>query len=179
MSHTIYGDYTHNNVYVSDMVDIKNDIVFYNGGSKEYYLRFSGWFESEKMEDNAKPCLALFLTEDPFAPLWAVKLEEGKNYTDQFGYALKALGEEISKFYSQDMDAFIRRLKVAEQLKKDKVYENLDENSCDATDNQGYCMDCTIQHNGKKYFAYINLMSGESAEYQMAEDICEIKEKKL
>lgn len=81
MSHTIYGGTTKNNIFVSDMVDNHRDIVFYDDENKrEHFARFTGWFESEEMDDPCKPAIAIFHKDEPFTPVYAMKLSG--NFSD-------------------------------------------------------------------------------------------------
>ena len=102
--HTTYGNTTQNGIYVSDMINNGNDIVYKNPLTDDYFARLTGWFGNEKMEDEAKPAIAVFSYEKPFEAIYAKKLPGTfKKYIDwdtgvttkDFGKALTALWTEF------------------------------------------------------------------------------------
>ncbi len=71
----IYGDFTKNGVFVSDMVDDFERVFIVEKDTKAHFARVTNWYESEKKLDSPKPAIAFFAKDEPFQPIFAKKLE--------------------------------------------------------------------------------------------------------
>ena len=106
MSMTIFGNTTLNNVPINDMVDDNHDEVwFIKDTTERYFVRFTAW--RDNVEDEPKPALAVFATNDTSHALWGRKLDGGYldycdkdgNMTDRFTEELKLFEEEFKEEY--------------------------------------------------------------------------------
>lgn len=84
MSCTIYGGKTLNNMDIDDMVDDNRDYVYRYPKDEDFFVRLSG--TREDISQDQRPALAVFHTEAPFIPLYAVELEGTYDvYMDKYG----------------------------------------------------------------------------------------------
>lgn len=87
MSMTIYDGITQNGVYVNDMVDNNNDIVYYNKKNNDFFIRLSQCDE----DDIKKLCLAIFHVKAPFVPIYAKVLEISFDNFEEYELASKVI----------------------------------------------------------------------------------------
>ncbi len=174
MSHTIYGEYPMNKgYYVSDMVDNNSDYVYYkNETENDFFLRLTGVFTDDTMDEYVGPGLALFLKDKPFTPVYVERLagryEDYDNNPDKLGNAIENIYEKLEK--SNALEICI----LASKLKDDNVADLVTCPAFDACDNQGYTMSGSYVYEGKEHHAYVVLVDSQySLEYQLASQILE------
>ena len=173
MSHTIYGDYPMNGYYVSDMVDDSRDYVYYkNETERNYFLRLTGVYMDETMDEFIGPGLALFLKDKPFDPVYVERLagsfKEYDENPDKLGCAVDNIYEKLENNKAPEICI------LASKLKDDNVADLVTCPSFDACDNQGYTMSGSYVYEGKEHHAYVVLVDSQySLEYQLASQILE------
>lgn len=85
MAGTIYGGTTKNGVIVQDMIDDSRDLIYRNNKLPGLFARL---VQSLLREDDtefitAGPAIAIFSDEEPFNPIWGIRLEGSfADYTD-------------------------------------------------------------------------------------------------
>lgn len=110
MSSTIYGGKTRNGVIIQDMVDDNRDYVYRNKNFKGYFARFAQSLLDENDVDfkTAGPAIAIFNDNDPFEPIWGVRLTgswddytNGFDMFDPFTKELDSLWNSFSEPYKK------------------------------------------------------------------------------
>ena len=92
MGMTIYGGKTSNNVYIHDIIDNNNDVIYYSP-NKKYFARYSAYSIAEEFQQQDGPAIAMFkANSDNFTPIYGQKLEH------DFGYYCNDYGETTDHF---------------------------------------------------------------------------------
>ena len=109
--HVIYGDYTNTKdgkIYITDMIDKNRDFVYEHTIVSDFFMRISGWSDGENLDATPiKGCaLAIFYKENPFAPIYAIKLKEDYNYDDGINEELEISAWQECVSYAIKIDKF-------------------------------------------------------------------------
>lgn len=167
MSERIYGGYTLNGQYVSDMVNQNHDFVTPHD-SGEWFIRLSGKYESDKKEGKVKPALVLFHRDAPFVPLYAQLLPgEFSDYTDGYGGFTEEMKKRTNKFLKT-----LEKGHLYDIIKIARSYLDFEpDSSFEATDSQDYSMAGIVEYNGKEYNVELYFLTPIDYAYQIAEQI--------
>ena len=162
--------------YVSDMVDNNRDYVYYNNNKKEHFLRLTGMFTDETMDEFMGPALALFLSSEPFTPVYAMRLSGS---FEDYEKDEEKLGRAIDSFYQMlEKNNIPSICSLALKLKNDKVADRIDYPFFVETDNQGMEMAGSYEYEGVTHTAYVVMCgSAHTLEYQLAKQMLNEKTK--